>query len=381
MLIYINQNKAKVVLLFLGILSIYSCESIKNEDHFNLMELEHLDTLFFPLDATTIRNKIRIGYLEDLNLLYVHNENPKKIDFYDFSDQTLVQTIKFDEIDSKRVFNKTMIHVVSPDSIFVYNQMTNSLLLYLDKGKELLDFGAVLDEKEKADYGLMPWCYFYRNNSGNFIFGVTIRGESVKKTNASPVLSFSEKTNKKKFYGVWPESYAKDNQMSFAGPSFLEVNDDLFLSMSFSDELQVINSSGDLINTIYAGSKLMHSHRGQRGNSSALEESARYQLTNSKYMNLIYDKSSGYLIREGSIGSNIPDNVSPLSGEKFPSRNNDDIYFVLIVIDPEIGKVGEIHGSWIGNDSFSTKDGLYIHDRYTDPKNEDVLIVNKMRIK
>ncbi|WP_241411757.1 DUF4221 family protein [Belliella alkalica] len=345
------------------------------------MELEHLETLYFPLDVTTLRNKIRMGYLEDLDLLYVHNENPKKIDFYDFSDKTLFQTVEFDEIDSKRVLNKTMVHVLSPDSIYIYDQITNKLVLYSDKGKELHHVGTVLDENDKADYGIMPWCYFYRNYTGNFFFGVTIRGEPVKKTNASPVLFYSESTNKKKFFGVWPEEYLKDNQMSFSGPSFLEVDDHLYLSMGFSDKLQVLSSSGELISTFLANSNLMRPYRSINNKSSALEESARYQLTNSRYTNLLYDKSSGYLIREGSIGSNIPDNVSPFSGEIFPSRNNDDIYFVLIIIDPKNGKVGEIQGSWIGNDSFSTKDGIYIQDKLTDPKNEDVLIVNKMRIK
>lgn len=373
----------KSILSIYLLLSIFfwSCSSNKSEVNVNLMELELQERLYFPLDSITIRNKIRMGYLEKLNLLYVHNQDPKKIDFYDFSDQTLVQTVEFGEIDFKKVFRRTMVHVVSPDSIFVYDQMTNSLLLYTDEGKELLDLGSVLNGNEKADYGIMPWSYFYRNNSGDFFFGVTIRGESVKKTNASPVISFSGSTKEKRFYGAWPESYAKDNQMSFAGPSFLEVDDDLFLSMSFSDELQVISSSGELNNKIYAGSKLMHPHRSRRGNAGTPEESARYQMTNSKYMNLLYDKSSGFLIREGSIGSSVPDNANPFSGEIFPSQNGDDIYFVLIVIDPEKGKVGEIHKPTIGNDAFSTENGIFIQDSFTDPNNEDVLIVKRVKIK
>lgn len=373
----------KSILSIYLLLSIFfwSCSSNKSEVNVNLMELELQERLYFPLDSITIRNKIRMGYLEKLNLLYVHNQDPKKIDFYDFSDQTLVQTVEFGEIDSKKVFRRTMVHVVSPDSIFVYDGLTNSLVLYTDEGKGLTDFGSILNENEKADYGIMPWCYFYRNNSGSFLYGVTIDGESVKKTSASPVLSFSGSTKEKRFYGAWPESYTKDNQMSFAGPSFLEVDDDLFLSMSFSDELQVISSSGELMNTIYAGSKLMHPHRSRRSSAASLEESARYQMTNSKYMNLLYDISSGYLIREGLVGVNIPDNVSPLSGEIFPSQNGDDIYFVLIVIDPEKGKIGEIHRPAIGNDAFSTEDGIFIQDKLTDRKNEDVLILQKMKIK
>ncbi len=367
------------IVIFTVLVSSCSFNSVENQ--MNIMELELQERLYFPLDSITNRDKVRMGYLEKLNLLYVHNENPKKIDFYDFSDQTLVQTVEFGEIDSKKVFNRTMVHVVSSDSIFVYDQMTNSLMLYTDQGKELLDFGSVLNENEKADYGIMPWCYFYRNNSGSFLYGVTIRGESVKKTSASPVLSFSGSTKEKRFYGVWPESYAKDNQMSFAGPSFLEVDDKLFLSMNFSDELQVISSSGELIKTISASSKLMHPHRSRRGNEGTPEESARYQMTNSKYMNLLYDKSSGFLIREGSIGSSVPDNANPFSGEIFPSQNGDDIYFVLIVIDPEKGKIGEIHRPAIGNDAFSTEDGIFFQDTLTDPNNEDVLIVKRVKIK
>lgn len=375
-----SQMKQYLILLLFVPLLFLSCNFDKNEDHLNLMELEHLETLYFPLDSMTIRYKLRMGYIEDLNLLYVHNENPSKIDFYDFDNQKHKETVVFTKSGLLKSRQKTMVHVVSPDSIFVFDQVTSNLTLYLDKGEKVSYEIKVLDS-DNENFGIMPWCYFYRTYSNDFLFGVTIRGESVKKALASPILAFSENTKEKTFYGTWPDSYAKDNQMSFAGPSFLEIEDQLFLSMSFSDELQVLSSRGELIKTILASSELMHPYRSMNKKSSTFEESARYQLTNSKYRNLLYDKSSGYLIREGSIGSNIPDNVSPLSGEKFPSRNDDDIYFVLVVIDPEKGKIGEIQRPAIGNDAFSTEDGIFIQDRLTDPSNEDVLIVKRMKIK
>lgn len=376
----INQIRANVILFFFAVLSIYSCEFVKKEDQIKLMELDHLETLFFPLDSVTIRNKIRMGYLEDLNLLYVHNENPKKIDFYDFDSQTLKETILFSGPDLDRINQKSMIHVISPDSIFIYDQISNSLILLLDKGREVSDIMRIID-RDSENFGIMPWCYFFRTNSGDFLFGVTLRGAPIKSAKASPILSFSTKTKNSKFYGFWPESYKKDDDMSFRAPSFTQIQDNIALSMGYSEEIQLISSSGELEKVIYSGSDLMHSFKSKKSNLASMEESLRFQLTNSKYRNLLYDESSGYLIREGSIGLAIPDDVSPISGEKFLSQNGDDIYFVLVIIDKEKGKIGEIHGPTLGDDAFSTKDGVFIQDKLTDPNNEDVLIVNKMRIK
>lgn len=344
------------------------------------MELEHLEDLKFSLDSVTIRSKVRMGYLPKLNLLYLHNENPKKIDFYDFNNQIYVKTIELSEIDLNRARDRTMIHVVSPDSIFVFDQTTNSLILYTDEGNKV-NYNIKILDNDKENYGIMPWSYFYQTYLENFLFGVTIREKSTNSTKASPILSFSESTRQKTFYGNWPQSYSKDNQMAFAGPSFLEVDSNIVISMSYSDELQIISSNGDSIKNIYAGSNLMRSYHGKRDKSGSIEESIRHQLTNSVFKNLLYDKSSGYLIREGSIGLSIPDDVNPMSGQKFPSQNDDEIYFVLIVIDPDKGKIGEIHGPSLGNDAFSTNDGIFIQDKLSDPKNEDILIIKKMIIK
>lgn len=358
---------------------IFVCGCNTKTDTGDTIDIVSEEKLIFQIDSVTIRSKVKMGYVEKFKSIYLFNPNSNKIDFYRLENQELWSSVTFNDLRLSNIHNIDLLKIISLDSIYIYSSRDNSLSLFSDQGKTMVSQIEVLPKFEDEPFinintklGLL--------NKSELIFSLMMN-ESVTEDKISPFLFFSPNENRLKYFGTWPKSYMNDKSKYRSNVFLTEASDNFFVSFKYSDEVFLFDSLGVLIETIYGGSNRMPSYKPYSGDEGDLENMIRHMKSTSSYQNILFDKSSGYILREATIGLDIPKSANALSNEKFPSINGDNIYAIIIVIDPKIGKLGEIHHRRLYFDAFSTEDALYLRDNLFKKENEDIFVLSRIKLK
>lgn len=326
--------------------------------------LELKDTIIISLDSLTKRNH-RISYFSDeLDLLYIYNELIHEIYVFDISSLVQRKSIKLAKEGPDEI---TSVESIYTDNGNIFTILTKrGVIIEIDKD------GVVLRKKQflsrlNGDGSLVNKPRIFKVDSTYF---VTVRPNNTTKKNNYGFLAQGSFESE----GVeYPFTYPSDldilgwsTMINESRVVLLPSQNTFVVSFPFSPDIYSYNLTSGFAEKHKASSSLMEAP-DKIIKTNDINYSSDYIMTNSWYLNLLYDKKNKIYYRLGNVG------VDQING-KFVSKNRGNIYHSLIILNDSFNVIGEFTGLNMPNNSFINDGLLYIPNNKKQKNNEDVMI-------
>ena len=360
--------KRNYILFLIIITLIHSCAKPKQQ------ELLKYDLIFensfaIELDSLTKRNHEISYFNENEENLYVYNDLIHSIYQFDIRNQTQSLVIPLKKEGPNEV-NKVEAIIKAPEAEMFYLITNIGNLVKIDSTGKVISKEQFL-VRDNGDASLTHRPRFFINNDKIY---VSVRPNNTTDKEFS-FLAFSGINYSKTEY-VFPHpknsnigNYA--NLMNEAKLVYVDSKNTFVVSLPFSDHLFTYNLNENITDKFLAKSNLMLDPIKFKPNNN-INYSSNYLMSNSWYLNLLYDRTNKIYYRLGSIGVDLS-RGDPRKGE-FYSNNENGYYHTLLMMDENFEKVGEIKGLNVPNYSFVNKGKLYVPNFEKEHDNEDVLI-------
>lgn len=335
------------------------------------------DRIIIPIDNETRRDTKKIGFNEELNSIYLFNEENYQLYFFSLDSLTVWKKVQMHKEGPDGLGEVTKIKVHNLDSIFVVNRINYNFYLVGNQGRIVNKIKILSkDDEDPLIQLLSPSLDFITDENELLIPVVPI--ERTSKDKSASLLSVNIKTSKKKYIGDWPEDFRRWGRKGTTSyGAYNETKNEYVFSHSFSDQIKVWNITRNEFKSFYAGSSRVEEPSYYRGNGS-LESTIAHQISNSWFGNIYYDKHNNVYLRGASVGWKVSDQRNPTKISE--TVNNDKIASVVIILDENFQKIGEVPQVHIKDVIFSTRNGIYLINTSYDQKNEDILVFDRYQL-
>tara|TARA_B100000965_G_scaffold387414_1_gene390719 strand:+ start:1847 stop:2923 length:1077 start_codon:yes stop_codon:yes gene_type:complete len=327
----------------------------------------------FPLDSVTKRNARIMHYSESLNSLVLFNDINHTLYFFEVDSQKNYKKIKLNKEGPNGISSVDDIYVHTKDSIFIYNGKSHRLNLFNYDGNVQARFPLFDLTSDDPTHTSSP---SFLNSFINKEFYLLIRATTgTSKMKDKALMVYSLNTSNKSYHIDLPKSYYSSYwaEKSYNRSGILNREAGKFIvSYPFDKSLFVLDLQTNKVEVFDGSSQLMHKTKPiEDKRTTNMQDRIIYQMTNSWYSELFYDKYRNLYLRSASIGRDIeygePTNL------RYLSNNKDDIYTVTVVLDENFNKIAEFPNLYFNRCIFSTEKGLFFLDNSHDPDNEDIL--------
>ena len=372
----------KNTLLFLiASVVLVSC-SQKHESMFkDEVTLELKGHIVIPIDSTTKRTTKLIRYNHTENRICLYNEVNHALQFYDFENGNAVHKIQLVKQGPDGVSNVDKMIFHNKDSIFVYNSVRYEIALLNNKG-EIKEKFKILD-LDRGDPTVSLMYEFMYMDEGK-LYVIVRPTNTTNASNKRIVLEYDLSNRSKKFMMATPDSYYKGkwgDRAFHRNAAYNHQKNQIVLSLPFDESVYVFDIATEKIEKYFAHSSLMHKTKPlPRRYSGDTQMMLYYQLSNSWYGQILYDPHLNIYVRTGQVGLNIKPN-DPVMGVRHPSKNNDGVYNVSVILDEHFRKIGEVPHMSFNSTIFSNEDGIYIPDNLYERENEDILVFAQYQLR
>ena len=337
--------------------------------------LKKTGQIIFSLDSMTKTEHAVVNFSQQLNSLCVFNEINHSIYFFDVSTQETTKIIPIEKEGPNGVGRVKAMLVHTRDSVFLFNDATNKVVLMNNKAEVLERFELFNRAAGDPARILEPEIYFHDGN----LYLMGRAASFTDKDKNKNIVKYNIKEADKSFLMDYPTSYQQGKWSSKIMNKFALFNSDsgdFIVSFPFDPFIHVFNERMDETKAYYAGSDLMK----QPKQITAKEKSnvANYLLSNSWYWRLFYDPYNKIHLRSASVGYDMEN--TDLSSQTYKSKNRDGIFNTTIILNEDLEKMGEVPGLNFYKATFSTREGIYIQDFDTDSDNEDVMVFSKYQL-
>ncbi len=278
---------------------------------------------------------------------YFYNEFNQSIYFYSI-DQEIntpekIVKVPLDESINFKTVSEVFVH--SMDSIFIFNDFgyygnTNNVFL-INAESEVLDKYAFLSMQDKdankfnKTYAVNGRTMFYHKGKIILPVGINVHTEESK---YKPLYIYDLAERKGDYYGEYPESFEMSrfgNETYKLYASFIPELEKVYLSFPYESNLYSFDLSDYTWDEIPFETDLVVQPSALEGGDE--KEKLQYDLINSWYIGLYYDKASKSLLRLARIGGNINKSDIPEAipgvAVPIPIQNN----FQTFAINPQTG--------------------------------------------
>lgn len=367
------------------LLLVFGCEKSQNNDrvHEEIVTLEFSDTLILEIDSVTKRNSKHIGFIEKLNSLYLFNDVTYQVYFFDLSSGRSWKKVALQKEGPLGIGQVSKIRVADPDSIVVFNRHSNRLFFVGEEGRYIERHQVFsFNEPDPSIQTFSPYVQYEPLQNRVFL---PIRANSrTSEERSRTLMVYDLKTKEKKFLKDWPEEYYRWGALGSESAGLFHAERDTYIfSYSFDPYLYELNLRTEEINKHYAGSQLVSQPDMFESKGQGLIDRLNYDLGNSWYRNLHFDKYNRVYFRSASIGRDLPyDEANAMANfRKYNSLNGDEVFAVTVILNDRFEIIGEYRGMMIGNNAFSSENGLFVKDPTFDPENEDIIAFARYELK
>lgn len=356
-------------------LTFQGCSKDKSHPFIDQVTLEFKENIIFPLDSMTKRNSKNIGFSSKINALYLYNEINHSIYFFDLETKLESKRIKLEKEGPNGIGDVSKLIVLNYDSIFTFNRYNNHLYL-LNRSGDIIEKTSLfsINEPDPSIQTFSPSISYSNVNKSLYL---PIRPNSrTDNKRQTVVLEYNVLNGEKKFIKQWPKeynSYSNIGTTSFA--TLDEKNSKMLISFAFDDNIHEIDLKTGKEDIHYFGSDRLNEISVFKGKQE-MQIIMEYMSASSKYRNVFFDKHANYYLRTGLVGKKIPEGEFK-RGEKYKTINNDDIYNLIVILDSNFQKVGEVHKAILLDEVFSTSNGLYMKAPLVNRNNEDILVFKR----
>lgn len=339
------------------------------EDQFTLKRTGRIS---FALDSMTKKEHAVINFSQDYNSLCLFNEINHSIYFFDVSNQETTKVIQFEKEGPNGVSRVAAMLIHAKDSIFLFNDSSNEIMLMNEKAKVVKRFRFFDRGLGDPARVLEPDIYF--NGKDLYLLGRV--SSFTSKSKDKNIVKYVIEKDSTEFLMDYPASYQEGKWSSKLMNKFAihnPVSDEFVISFPFDPYIHIYNEKLNTTNKYYAGSDLMR----QPEQITEKEKSTvpDYLLGNSWYWRVFHDPYKNIYLRSASLGYDMQ--KTDLKKRKYGSNNRDGIFNVTIILNKDFQKVGEVINLNFYKATFSTKNGIYIQDFETDSENEDIMTFGK----
>lgn len=369
--------KPSLVCFFI-ICSFWSCDRKIDQPFENLVTLERVKTITFEIDSVTKRTSQLVGFSESTNSIYLFNDLNYVLHFFDIDTQENWKSIQLYREGPMGIGKVDRLFAVSPDSIISMSSTTSRLSLITDEGQSVKKI-EVFDRDLSDPYLQTHSPSFLYDSKTQTVFLATRPGQTTPRDKASSLSTFNLVDSTKKFLSPWPERFYERGVIGSISYGSLDAYNQYIISHTFQPEIQVVDLKSGDINKHFAGSglvKIAEPFKGEGG----LKNRGIYQMGNSWYGNVYYDKYNDLYLRGARIGRRIPSGGDP-ANLSYPSLNGDKVYSTTVILDKDFTKIGEVPGLRVSNQIFSTQAGIFIRNAGHQPENEDIIAFNVFKVK
>ncbi len=368
----------KLFLVFVG-LCFFSCNSTNEENH-DRYTLEFEERFVFEIDEETKRRNEIVGFIEQLNSFYIFNDINYKLYLYDLDSKANWKTISLDKEGPNGLGEVSKMLVINLDSIITFNRLSNRLYMISDEGKSV-ETHQVFSFDEPDPTGQLHSNTF--DIIGSKVFMLVRPNNRTSLDNYKVLFRYDLLSGTKEYLIDWPQEYMEQGDMRVA-PGFAAYSEDnksIILSLPYSSDIYVLNDDLQL-NSYYAGSNRVGKFKPYEGEPANYRDIVTYQLSESKYSNIFYDKFSKTYFRSAFIGKNIPSDAdeNKLLDNIYNTINNDKIFTITLILNENFDVIGEVEGKALRNGVFSKVNGIYDIDNLWDEENEDIFVLNRYEL-
>ena len=371
----IKKNSWTVYLLLLQFI-LFSCDREKFRSDVLLLDLEIVGSLEIELDSLTKKNHYTSYFADEIKSFFIYND--------------LVHSIYGFDINSGNQKTKIQLFKDGPNkvddvvSIYTKDGLTFTLLTKYGELIELGQSGNIIQTNKLLS----------RNSGGASLinrpkifadgesFFVTVRPNNItEKKNYASLMKGSFDIDEIEYIFPYPNNINISNWGAMVNETkvaFVDSKNMFVVSFPFSEDLYAYYLDGKLAEKHLTFSELMPPPRRME-KSSDIDYSTKYLLTNSWFLNLLYDDVNKVFYRLGSIGYSDKKG-DPLKGEFF-SKNKEGFYHTLLILDENFKKVGEVKGVNIPNYSFISDGLLYTPNFQKKLANEDVVVFDIYKLR
>jgi hypothetical protein len=343
----------KFILLvqLIAVLSFFTIACNEKENNENLKENSLVtsgpEQIVLELDEfSQARNSIT-GFTSDDNYYYFYNDFNQSLYFYSLDQEinSLGKIVKVPLDESINFKSVSEVFVHSMDSIFIYNGYGSegdmSDLFIINSDSEVLGMFDLLNVQNKdphkfsKTYAVNGQTMYYHN--GKIILPVAIN-RYTEESKYKPLFIYDLAERKGKYYGEYPESFEMSkfgNETYKLYASFIPELEKVYLSFPYESNLYSFDLSDYTWEEIPFETDLVVQPSALEGGDE--KDKLQYDLINSWYIGLYYDKASESLLRLAQIGGNINKSDIPEAipgvAVPIPIQNN----FQTFAIDPQTG--------------------------------------------
>tara|TARA_R110002049_G_C9162196_1_gene561080 strand:- start:1085 stop:2257 length:1173 start_codon:yes stop_codon:yes gene_type:complete len=314
------------------------------------MESEVSGHIVLELDEfSKAKNSITsFSYID--NYYYFYNDFNQSLYFYSL-DQEIntpkkIVKVPLDESINFKSVSEVFVH--SMDSIFIYNGYGSegdmSDLFIINPDSEVLDMFDLLNVQNKdphkfsKTYAVNGQTMYYHN--GKIILPVAIN-RYTEESKYKPLYIYDLAERIGEYYGEYPESFEMSkfgNETYKLYASVIPELEKVYLSFPYESNLYSFDLSDNSWEEIPFETDLVVQPSALEGGDE--KDKLQYDLINSWYVGLYYDKASKSLLRLAHIGGNINKSDIPEANSGIPIPGMDN--YQTFVIDPETGEYSVI---------------------------------------
>lgn len=278
---------------------------------------------------------------------YFYNEFNQSIYFYSLDQEinSLGKIVKVPLDESINFKSVSEVFVHSMDSIFIYNGYGSegdmSDLFIINSDSDVLGMFDLLNVQNKdphkfsKTYAVNGQTMYYHN--GKIILPVAIN-RYTEESKYKPLFIYDLAERKGEYFGEYPESFELSkfgNETYKLYASFIPELEKVYLSFPYESNLYSFDLSNYSWEEIPFETDLVVQPSALEGGDE--KDKLQYDLINSWYIGLYYDKASESLLRLAHIGGNINKSDIPEAipgvAVPIPIQNN----FQTFAIDPQTG--------------------------------------------
>ena len=376
------RKHLKSSLLLTTLLLAIGCEKTQTLNFTNSLSgtefthtLEKVDEYEIPVDSVTATNVLHYQYYEQDGIEYftMLNKITQEINFYDLNKRTLAFKIPLlyegpNSVGNLDGFNAGY-HIHTLDSIFVFNRSQFELYL-IDRNSTIVNVYYTNREFNVPSPVVAPFAPMTVHHDKAILanFQNAIEYQKRNKTYLSEYATILDlKSQKVDYFLSYPDNFKKGawgfdlHRISWA---FDDINQRIIVSFALDDHLYSFDYNGNLIEKIFAPSKIVKEARSiTKDEYHSSEGSKNYYFSQDKFGQIFFDPLRKVILRDCIAGVSIEDLKS---GKTTKTKRN------LILIDysskEKIGEVMENLGGLLI--LFFTEEGIH---KLAQTNNEDVL--------
>ena len=357
--------------LFIMLASCGTNSSKDNFENINNYTLEKVDELTIPLDSLTKRIH-QISYFSDeSDLFMIYNELVHSIYIYNINDSDDRVKIELNQEGPNGL--DEVVSMYTQDGVH-FTLLTNSQELVEVNAK-----GEVIKRKQFLSYANGDAALVNRPKIFKIMddYYVSVRPSALSKKEKYTFLAKgSFDSNNIDYLFMYPKDLNYSDWSTMINEvklAYIESNNHFVASMPFTEKLYSFNLENRRISEYKASSNIMTSPT-PKTQFKGISNSRDFLLTNSWYLNLLYDKNNKTYYRYGNLGS---DKVNG----NYVSKNNQNLYHTILILDEKFRKIGEVTGLNLWGYSFINDGLLYTPNYKANPNSEDSFVFDIYELK